>query len=103
MKKHDAILHIMLNLGFWNLNLFFTEITFMDCNAVSLVLIAISVWYLHFKHISLLDFKLLSFYLTFGDKSIRVLGLHIWNNLPKSLKVKWSFQTSKRYLDVKDI
>ena len=33
--------------------------------------------------------------LTFGDKSIRVLGLHIRNQLHKTLKAQLFFQTFK--------
>ena len=29
------------------------------------------------------------------DKKVRVLGLHFWNQSPKTLKAKWSLQTFK--------
>ena len=29
---------------------------------------------------------------------MKVLGLYIWNQLPETMKAKWSFQTFKRLL-----
>ena len=37
-------------------------------------------------------------YLIFGDKSVRLLDFHIWNELPDTLEAKWSFQAFKRPL-----
>ena len=36
---------------------------------------------------------------TFGDKSMRTLGPHIWNSLPENLKAETSFQTFKKSLE----
>ena len=36
------------------------------------------------------------YHLTSGDKSVRILGLNIWNYLPDTFEAKWSFQTFNR-------
>ena len=38
------------------------------------------------------------YHLIFGDKSVRALDFHIWNQLPDTLEAKWPFQTFKRLL-----
>ena len=37
-------------------------------------------------------------HLTLGDKSVRKLGLHIWNQLPETLRAESSFPTIKKSL-----
>ena len=51
---------------------------------------------MHLKQVSY-GFKIN--HLTFGDKIERVLALHIWNYVPKTLKTESSFQTFKRSLN----
>ena len=36
---------------------------------------------------------------TFGDKSIRTLGPHIWNSLPEDIKAETSFKVFKKSLE----
>ena len=36
------------------------------------------------------------YHLPSGDKSVRILGLNIWNYLPDTFEAKWSFQTFNR-------
>ena len=36
---------------------------------------------------------------TFGDKSVRVLGAHIWNMLPAELKRETSYGTFKTHIN----
>ena len=84
-----AMLHKMLNLFFGNFKLIFQRMHILSVPTYLLYLrlyICLS-WCLHFKLISL-----------FGDKSVRVLGLHIWNHLRETLRAKSSFQAPKRYL-----
>ena len=40
-------------------------------------------------------------HLRFGGKSIRVLGLHIWNQLPETLKAKYLKVSENRKLNCK--
>ena len=44
--------------------------------------------------------QVLTFYhLTFGEKGVRVLDLHIWDHLLEALKAKLSLQTFERSLN----
>ena len=40
-------------------------------------------------------------HLTFGDKGVRVLGLHIWSHLQEILVTKSSLQTLERSVSTK--
>ena len=73
----NAILHKMLKLGFWRFELIFLRKQFsLDATFFSLVLAICLSWY--FGYHGLISFYHL-YYVTFEDKSVRVLGLCIWN------------------------
>ena len=71
-------------------NPFSKECTFLTASTIFLEL-WFSPSYSHFKHISSLAFNIL----TLDDKSIRLLGLRIWNHYSKTLKAQTYFQTCK--------
>ena len=72
----NAILHKILKLGFWILSPFLLRMQFsLVATFFCLVLVICLSWYLHLSH----EFLTHLFHLTFGDKSLRVKGLHIWN------------------------
>ena len=95
-QRYNAILHIMLNLWFQSFkSIFLMHFLSVATFFLYLFLYNCSSWYLHF-----IDMLVLIFYhLTLGDKSAKILGLHIWSHLPKNLKAKSSFQMSNRYLN----
>ena len=65
---------------------------FIGGNIFYLVVVISFSWYLHLK----LFHKVLTYHLVFGDESLKVLVLHIWNQLPKTLKDKFYFQTFQK-------
>ena len=75
-----TILNKMLKLGFWHFQPIFLRMQFL-----SLAIITLKFW---FKRVPC---RLSIFHLRFENKMVRVLGLHIWNQLLKTLKGKWSF------------
>ena len=75
-----TILNIMLRLGFWHFKLICLRIQFL-----SVATITLKFW------LKLASCRFSILHLKFEDKMVRVLGLHIWGQLLKTLKGKWSF------------
>ena len=71
------------------------NVLFIGCSILSEVMVIYLSWYLRPKHVSW-SFNI--YHLTFVDEIVRLLILHIWNHLPKTLKAESSFQTFKRSL-----
>ena len=65
---------------------------FTGCNIFSQVMVVFLKIILRFKYVPL-AFDI--YHLIFGDKSLRVLYLHIWNQVIKALKAELSSQVSK--------
>ena len=91
-----AILHKMLKLEFWNFQPVSQNVVFIGCNILFQAMVICFSWYVHLKE-CFVRFHNISHSIS-GDKSIRVLCLHIWNQLPETTKAKWTLQIFKRSL-----
>ena len=50
-------------------------------------------------YLNMLHWALSFYHLAFGDESVRVLGIYIWNHLHQTLRASLSFQIFKRSLN----
>ena len=71
---------------------FSRNVRFIICNIFSQVKVILLSWHLHFRHVSLV-FNILITIWRFGN--LQELGLHIFNQLPKTLRGESSFQIFK--------